>query len=232
MEFEIQALPREERPRERLLRAGASTLSDREILAVLLGRGIAGLSVLRLAGRILDEVGGLRALATRGARHLERIPGVGPGQAARVLAGLELGRRFLAATARPRVLVRGPGDLQQHLLAELGGLTQEVFGVFLLDARMRLIRFERVGEGTLTAAPASARALFSRVLASPAAALILAHNHPSGDPTPSEADLAVTAQMVAIGRSLELPVLDHIILGGTRVVSLRDSGRMFPEHGT
>ncbi|MBI4861664.1 MAG: DNA repair protein RadC [Candidatus Riflebacteria bacterium] len=220
----IRSLPADERPRESLLSAGPVALSDRELLALMLGTGPVGEGVMALSSRVLEELGGVAGLGRAGPARLMSIRGLGPGRAATLSAALELGRRVLAGDAAQGQPIRGPADLANHLLAALGGENREVLGAFLLDVRMRLLGFRRVSRGTVSSTPASAREVFSRVVDSPAAALILAHNHPSGDPTPSREDVEVTRRLVEAGRALEIPVLDHLILGGERIVSLRESG--------
>jgi len=222
----IAELPADERPRERILSCGSGALSDRELLAVLLSTGPQGEGVLAFSSRILDELGGLRGFGQADARRLLAIRGIGPQRASMLLAGLELGRRSLSFDAPSGMPVRSPRDLEKALIGELGTETREVLGVFLLDLRMRLIGFRRISQGSLAATPASARDLFACAVNTTAAALILAHNHPSGDPTPSAEDLTVTDRMVRAGQALEIPVIDHLILGGRRVISLRESGQL------
>jgi DNA repair protein RadC len=221
-----RALDAAERPRERLLAAGPAVLSDREVVALLLGSGTRRDGVLDVAARVLEASGGTAGLGRIDARRLLSVEGIGPDRASRLVAAVELGRRCLARPGGARPVIRGPEDLRAPLLSALGGFAREVLGVFLLDARMRALEFRIVGSGSLTAVAASARDVFAPVLCSAAAAVILAHNHPSGDPTPSPEDIDVTARLVEAGRALEIPVLDHLILGGERIVSLKSAGRM------
>ena len=215
-----------ERPRERLLLAGPAALSDRELVALLLGTGPPGEGVLAFSDRLLEDIGGIPGLGWSDAARLLGVKGMGPGRAAMLAAGVELGRRTLLADRGGGAPIRGPGDLARPLVAALGGENREVLGLFLLDARMRLLGFRRISRGTLTSTQASVREVFAPVLSTTAAAVVLAHNHPSGDPTPSAEDVEVTRRMVVAGQTLEIPVLDHIILGGQRLHSLRDSGQM------
>lgn len=223
---DLNSLPADERPRERLLRAGPAALTDRELLAVILGTGAAGEDVLTQASRIMDRLGGRSGLVRTPAASLANLAGLGPGRATRLVAGLELGRRCLISDHQPGPEVRGPGDLLDLALAHLGGLSREVLGLFLLDVRLRVMGFRKISEGGPASTPASARAVFQAVLATPAAAVILIHNHPSGDPTPSPDDIHATTRLVAAGAALELPVLDHLILGGTHLFSMKDKKLM------
>ena len=223
---DVRTWPAAERPRERLTGAGPAALSDRELLALVLGTGSRGDPVLAQAGRLLDQLGGRAGLACAGVARLARLPGVGPGRAARLVAAVELGRRCLLPAAARGAPVRGPGDLRDAAVAHLGGCTREVLGLFLLDARMRLLGFRKISEGTVYSTPASTRAVFEAVLGTAAAAVILVHNHPSGDPTPSQDDIDATRRLCAAGAALELPVLDHVILGGGTLVSLKELGHM------
>ena len=225
MHSDIRDLPLAERPRERLAGSGPACLSDRELVALVLGAGAPGHPVLDLSARLLDLIGGRGGLAAAASEDLERLPGLGPSRAARLVAAVELGRRSLVQLPRGAA-IRGPGDLRDVVLSHLGGEPREILGLCLLDARMRLIGFRRVSEGTVFSTPASARAVFAVVLATSAAAVILVHNHPSGDPTPSPEDIEATSRLVAAGASLEVPVLDHLILGGDRLVSLKEAGYM------
>lgn len=223
---QLHALPAPERPRERLLRSGPGSLSDRELLAVLLGTGTPAEDVLTQASRLWDQVGGRCGLARASAAHLAHLEGVGPGRATKLVAAVELGRRCLVPFTARGPSIREPDALRDLALAHLGGLTREVLGLFLLDVRMRVLEFRRISEGNLFSTPASARAVFEAVLPTRAAALILIHNHPSGDPTPSQDDIDATHRLVAAGLALELPIIDHLILGGTRLLSMKKENLM------
>ncbi len=216
------AEPRRDRPRERLERLGPEALSDAELVALLLRTGTPGRGALALAGELLDRHGGLqqlaRALPDRG------LTGVGPAKAASLRACVELGRRLAAGRLAPGDPIRSPADVHRHLHPHLRHVCHERFGVLLLDGRHRLIRQETVSQGTLTASLVHPREVFRPALREAAAALILVHNHPSGDPTPSAEDREVTLRLARAGEILGVRVLDHVIVAERGYCSLREEG--------
>jgi DNA repair protein RadC len=218
----LRDLPPEERPRERLARHGPGALSNRELLALLMGTGVARRSALDLAEGLLDA--GLRGLAGRSLAELERQRGLGRAKATRVLAALELGAR-LASEGRPDVPVfRTAEDSARYLLPRYGARPVETFGLLALDVRHRLKREAVVSVGCLTSSLVHPREVFQEAIVSRAAVILLFHNHPSGDPEPSSEDIALTRRLASAGSLLGIQVLDHVILGAGRVVSLRQRG--------
>ena len=218
-----QAQP--DRPRERLWRLGAPSLSTGELIAILLGTGRAGEDALKLAGRVLGGVdGSLRRLAARPPAELQRAPGIGSAKAARLLAAMELGHRLALELRPPAARIRGPEDVVRHVGARLRDLAVEEFHVLALDTQSRVLRDITVTRGLLDSSLVHPREVFRPAIAEAAAGVILVHNHPSGDPTPSAEDRAVTRQLVAAGQLLDLPVYDHIILAGDRHTSLATAG--------
>lgn len=209
----IRELPAPDRPRERLRSVGARALSVRELLALLVGSGGKGGSALDVAGRILGEAGSVRRLAERGVEELVRIPGVGKATAARVVAALELGRRAGSATHDDRRRIRGPADVHRRMGPLLRDLRQEEFHALLLDSQHRVLRDVVVTRGILDASLIHPREVFRPAILETAAAVILVHNHPSGDATPSAEDRAVTRQLREAGRAMGIPVLDHVVVG-------------------
>lgn len=217
----------DDRPRERLRALGVRALAERELVALLVGSGGRGASAAVVADRVLGGAeGSLRRLASLDVAALEGIGGVGTATASRVLAALELGRRAAAEGPQLRDRIHGPADVHRRLGPRLRDLAQEEFHALLLDTRHRVMREALVTRGTLDASLVSPREVFRLAVVEGAAALILAHNHPSGDPTPSSDDRAVTRQLVEAGRALGIPVLDHVILGDGRFVSLAQEGGM------
>ena len=196
----IKDLPTDERPRERLARAGDGALSTVELLAIILRTGVGGENVLTLAARLLSRFGGLPGLARASFAELEAERGLGKAKTAQLKAALELGRRILLAAPEDRFIVRSPADVAQLLMAEMAHLEQEHF---------------RVGE------------VFRDAVKRNCAAIIVVHNHPSGDPTPSPEDVEVTCQLAEAGDLLDIEVLDHLIIGQQRFVSLRERGLGF-----
>jgi DNA repair protein RadC len=220
----IKEWPPGERPRERLLAEGAGALSDAELLAIVLRSGSAatGETALDLARRLLAG-GGLVDLAGRGAAELAGLPGVGSARGAQVAAACELARR-IARSRAARKRIGGPRDAYALLDARLGGLDRERFEVLLLDTKHRVLGVEMVSLGGLDSAPVHPREVFKPAIRRGAAAVIVGHNHPSGDPAPSPDDVEMTRRLVGSGELLGIPVLDHIIVGERRFCSLRAEG--------
>jgi DNA repair protein RadC len=220
----VQDLAPHDRPREKLARLGPSSLGDNELLAIVIGHGSARLGAMALANALLVRTGGLRGLARTSFAQLSHVPGLGQTRAGRVLAAVELGRRSLLAVSSDRQRFRTARDLAEFLLPQFGGRAVEHFGVVLLDVKHRLLKMSVVSVGSFDAAVILPREVFREASLSAAAAVVLFHNHPSGDPTPSPDDLAVTRRMVEAGRLMGIDVLDHLILADARYVSLRETG--------
>ena len=215
-----------DRPRERLGRLGAAALGDGELLALVLGSGTRRAGALALANLVLEAAGGIHGLAACSGNELQRVPGVGDARAAQVLAAVELGRRTLIRQPADRPQLLTPRDLAMFLLPEFGARPVEQFGVVLLDAKHRLVRTTVLTVGTLDRSVVHPREVFREAAAARAAGIVLFHNHPSGDPTPSADDLALTRRLVAAGELMGIDVLDHLVLTATRFVSLREIGRL------
>jgi DNA repair protein RadC len=223
----VRALPAGERPRERLRRLGSSALSARELLALIVGSGGGRASALDVADAVLERVdGSLTQMAGLPSGSLERIPGVGRATASRLQAALELGRRAALEVAPHRPRIHGPDDVMRLLGPRLRDLRHEEFHALLLNAQHRVLRSVQVTRGILDASLVHPREVFKAAVVDSAAGVILVHNHPSGDPTPSLEDRAVTRQMASAGRALGIPVVDHVILGHARFVSLAAQGEL------
>ena len=215
-------LPCEERPRERLARLGAGALASRELVSVLLGTGARGASALVLADELLGS--GLRALASRSLPELERARGLGRAKATRLLAALELGARVASDPGAATPALDSPDAVGRYLLPRYAARPVETFGLLALDVRHRLRREAIVSVGCLTASLVHPREVFQEAVVSRAAALVLFHNHPSGDPEPSAEDLSLTRRLAAAGTLMGIEVLDHVVLGAGRFVSLKERG--------
>ncbi len=215
-------VPEQERPRERLARCGAPALGNRELVALLLGTGSSGASVLDLADELLS--GGLRDLAGRSLDELEGVPGLGRAKAARLLAALELGARVTSDGQEGRPVFRTPEEAARHLLPRYALRPVEVFGLLALDVRQRLRREAVISLGSVSGSVVHPREVFGLAIGARASGVLLFHNHPSGDPEPSSEDLALTRRLVSAGELLGIPVLDHLILGAGRFVSLKSRG--------
>ena len=220
----IQGLPSAERPRERLYWNGPEALADAELLALQLGSGTRGRSAADLAREMLATYGSLAGVAAREAVELARVPGVGPAKAARLAAAFELGRRLRARTPGVRVVLSAPADVYAAFGPLMEDLPREVFRVALLDAQNGLLRDRVISQGTLSASLVHPREVFKPAILESAASVILLHNHPSGDPTPSREDVRLTRQLVECARLLELRVHDHVVIGRGRYVSLAERG--------
>lgn len=220
----IKEMPRGERPRERLQHYGAQALSTAELLAIVLRTGVDGENVIRLAERLLAEFGGLPGLARASFAELCRVRGVGPAKVTQLKAALELGRRLQMATPEERPVVHSPADVASLLGSEMALLPQEEFWVLHLDTRNRVVRVQRLYRGSLNQATVRVAEVFRDAIRDNAAAIIVAHNHPSGDPTPSSQDIALTRALVEAGQLLDIPLLDHVIIGWGRWVSLKEQG--------
>lgn len=220
----LHEMPRSDRPRERLLDHGARALSTAELLAIILGVGGRGRSALRVGHEILGMEGSLRRLASRPVAELTAHAGIGRVRATMIHAALELGRRMAAETHAEAAPVRSPRDVVTFYAPRLEDLPVEEFHVAILDAQHRLERDVTVTRGILNSSLVHPREVFREAIAERAAAIILVHNHPSGDPGPSADDRSVTDQLVAAGRLLDIPVHDHVIIGRGRYTSFAEAG--------
>ncbi|MGH7499740.1 MAG: RadC family protein [Gemmatimonadales bacterium] len=225
MHIQVSSLAQADRPRERLWALGASALTTAELLAILIGTGRGGRSVLEVAGQLLGVArGSLRRLAQRPAAELLRVPGIGPTKAARLLAAFELGAR-MARERRPSVVrIREPEDVARLFRNRLRDLQVEEFHLLALDSQSQVLREILVTRGLLNSSLVHPREVFRAAIAEAAAGIIVVHNHPSGDPTPSVEDKAVTRQLIAAGRLLDLPLYDHVIIAGDRFLSFANAG--------
>jgi DNA repair protein RadC len=216
--------PLSERPRERLLEVGPQALSDGELLAVLLGTGTREQDVTELARSLLSEWGGLPALLGSAPAELVRAKGLGPARVARLVAALEIGRRYLGAPAPQRSALGAPADAARFLKARLLDLPHEVFCCLFLDTRHRLIRCEELFRGTIDGATVYPREVVKRALQHNASAVILGHNHPSGVSEPSEADRSITLKLARALALVEIRLLDHVVVSRGGHVSLAERG--------
>jgi DNA repair protein RadC len=221
----VKRLAPADRPREKLARAGVSALGDNELIAVILGQGGAGRTALDLGAAILACAGGAPGLSRLSLADLQRVAGVGVARASQILAAVELGRRTLSASLERRRFSQ-PHEVAAWLLPQYGGAPVEQFGTVLLDTKLRLLAVRVVSVGSLDVSAATPRDVFREAVAARAAAVILFHNHPSGDPAPSRDDVAVTKRLVAAGTLLGIDVIDHVILGGATYFSFQETRRL------
>lgn len=222
----MKELAPDDRPREKLARLGATSLGDNELLAIVIGSGYRHTSALAVANAVLRAVGGLHGLPRLARDELKRVKGVGATKAAQILAAVELGRRTLVRRAAARLQFAQPRELAAYLIPQYGSRRVEQFGVVLLDTKHRLLRAAIVSVGTLDASLVHPREIFREAAASSAAAIVLFHNHPSGDPIPSDDDIELTRRLVAAGELMGIDVIDHIILADSRYCSFKETGRL------
>jgi len=220
--FTIHDLPLGERPRERLLKLGSEALSAQEILAVILGRGTKGESVMMTSQKLLSRFGNLKGVANASVEELIQTTGIGPAKATQIKAALELSRRLEAdASEKPRPILKSPEDVSAQVKSQLKGKKKEHFLVLCLDTRNRLIDRKLVSMGSLDTSVVHPREVFKEAISSCAASVIFAHNHPSGDPEPSKEDVDLTKRLARAGEILGIDVLDHIIVCDEGFVSLK-----------
>jgi DNA repair protein RadC len=220
-------IPEGERPRERFRAIGATGMSQRELLAIILRSGAEGASALQLADMLLQRFGSLHGLALAGLDELQQIHGIGPVKAIEIKAALELGRRLSLSVPDARPIVRQPADAAQLLMLSMGLLEQEEVHTLLLDTRNRVISKPMVYRGSLNAVDMRISEIFRDAVRSNAAAIIVAHNHPSGDPTPSAEDISATRALTQAGKLLSIELLDHIIIVHNGYTSLKERGLGF-----
>ncbi len=224
----LKDLPASERPRERLLALGAEALAEGELLALVISEGTRGETALDAARRLLGAAGSLGGLARLSPAELARSRGIGPARAARILAALELARRLDGAVAAEPPRLFRPEDAYRHVAPRLRRKSQETFLVLLLDTRNRVTGERPISRGTLDASLVHPRDVFREAIRESAAGIVLAHNHPSGDPEPSAEDVALTRRLAEAGRLLSIPVVDHLVVGHASYVSFVERGLLAP----
>jgi DNA repair protein RadC len=224
--YRLRDWPEEERPRERMIRLGAEALSHAELLAILLRTGSRKESVVNLAQRVLHDCGGLRRFAERSWDELTHISGIGPAKALELQASLELGRRVARSRLPEAAAVASPQDAADLLMEELRHLREEHFVVLFLNTKNRVIGRQTLSIGSLNASIVHPREVFRAAIRRSSASILCAHNHPSGDPTPSPEDLQLTRRLAEAGELVGIELLDHIVIGDNRFVSLKELGCM------
>jgi DNA repair protein RadC len=222
----MKELAPNDRPREKLLTHGPSALGDNELVALILGNGRRHSDALAVANELLAARDGLHGLSRSSAGDLVQAPGVGPAKAAQILAAVELGRRTLTHAPRTRVQLLTPRDTAAYLMPAFGGRPVEQFGIVLLDTKYRVLRTAVIAVGTLNTTVVQPRDVFREAALSSAAAIVVFHNHPSGDPSPSPDDVELTRRLAAAGVLMGIDLVDHVILGDARYCSFKEIGRL------
>jgi len=222
----MRDLSPDDRPREKLFRHGAAALGDNELVALVIGHGSRQGNALRVANDLLTSHGGLHALTRCAPDDLVRVAGIGRARAAQIVAALELGRRTLARSPSARFLIKGPLEAAAYLLPRFGSRALEQFGIVLLDTKHRAIRTTVLASGTLNSSIVEPRDVYREATVGGAAAIVVFHNHPSGDPTPSAEDVDLTHRLVAAGVLMGIEVVDHIVLGDMRFWSMKQAGQL------
>jgi len=225
-QYVLRDVPNEERPRERLMTVGAEALSHAELLAILLRTGTKSESAVLLASRILKESGSLLGLVDMSIEELTAIRGVGPVKAVQLRAGIELGRRLAKSRHGDMPAIRKPADAAELMMEELRYFKKEHFVCLFLNTKNQVIARETLSVGTLNASLVHPREVFRAAIKCSSASIICVHNHPSGDPTPSPEDIAMTKRLQEAGELVGIDVLDHLVIGDNRFISLKEQGLM------
>jgi len=222
----VRDLPEDERPRERLLEKGAAVLSNAELLAILLRTGTREDSVIHLAEKVLAmyKERGILSIMHMSPGELSGIKGIGEAKAATIIAAVELGRRLSEKVSEKRYVIHGPEDAAVYVMPRFRYETKEHFAVMLLNTKNHVLSVHVVSIGSLSASIVHPREVFREAIQNAAASVILLHNHPSGDPSPSREDILVTERLVKAGKIMDIPVLDHIIIGDEKYISLKEKG--------
>jgi DNA repair protein RadC len=215
-----------DRPREKFLRHGASALGDNELVALVLGSGCRRMSALSAANELLAVRGGLHGLLRSSCDELALVAGIGPARAVQIAAAMELGRRTLSHAPDARIQVRTPRDVAAYLMPAYGSRAVEHFGVVLLDSKHRVLRTTVLAVGGLNTTAVQPREVFREAAIGAAAAIVIFHNHPSGDPSPSPDDVELTRRLVAAGTLMGIDIVDHVIVGDVRYCSFKEMGRL------
>ncbi|CAH0346348.1 DNA repair protein RadC [Bacillus sp. CECT 9360] len=220
----IRDVPKEERPRERFLQEGARSLSTQELLALLLRTGTKDESVIQLANRLISTFEGLRLLKDASIEEITAIKGIGEAKAIQILASVELGRRVSNLNYNDRYVIRSPQDCANYCMEEMRFLSQEHFVCLYLNTKNQVLHRKTIFIGSLNASIVHPREVFKEAFRRSAASIICLHNHPSGDPTPSREDIEVTKRLAECGKIIGIDLLDHVIIGEQKYVSLKEKG--------
>ncbi|WP_027963562.1 RadC family protein [Halalkalibacillus halophilus] len=220
----IRDVPKDDRPRERLISAGPQALSNQELIAILLGSGTRGSSALSLATNVLKHFDGLAMMRDASINELETIKGIGLAKSVQLLAALELGKRIQTYKTTDQFVIRSPEDGANFLMEDMRCLKQEHFVALYLDTKNNIIHRQTIFIGSLNSSIVHPREVFKEAIKRSAASIICAHNHPSGDPSPSNEDIHVTKRLSESGKVIGIELLDHLVIGDRKFISLKEKG--------
>ncbi|WP_309137658.1 DNA repair protein RadC [Rossellomorea sp. SC111] len=220
----IRDFPQDERPRERMIQSGAASLSNQELLAILLRTGTKSESVLQLSNRLLNQFDGLNLLKDASLEEITKTKGIGLAKAVQIMAAVEFGRRISNLAFDDRYSIRSPEDGANYVMNDMRFLAQEHFVCLYLNTKNQVLHKQTIFIGSLNASIVHPREVFKEAFRRSAASIICIHNHPSGDPTPSREDIEVTKRLVECGRIIGIDVLDHLIIGEKKFISLKEKG--------
>jgi DNA repair protein RadC len=226
MTCKIMDLPQNERPRERLLRYGAETLSNNELLAIILRIGSKNENIISLCGRIMSECGGLNGLLSSSAEEFMNLKGIGNAKAAQLLALTEISKRFRSFKSGEEYKITTPKDVAEYLMEEMRYLKKEYLKLVMLNTKNVIISIKDISIGNLNTSIVHPREVFYEAIKNSSASVVICHNHPSGDPTPSREDISITTRLKECGKLLGIELLDHIIIGNGTYTSLKEKGML------
>jgi len=225
--YRITEIAESDRPRERLAKLGPQALSNAELIAILLGVGVQGENAVQVGQRLLSQFGGISGLHRASYEEINSSYGIGPAKAAQLKAAIELGRRLSLDTPEGLPTIHSPADAAALIMYEMSALPQEQLRVMLLNTKNQVLEIKTLYQGSLNSSTVRVGEVFKQAIITNAAAAIIAHNHPSGDPNPSPDDIAVTRALVEAGQLLDVQILDHLVIGNNRFVSLKERGLGF-----
>jgi len=226
MTYKIMDLPQNERPREKLLRYGAESLSNNELLAIILRTGSKQENIISLCGRIISECGGLNGLLSSSADEFKKLKGIGNAKATQLLALTEISKRLRSFKSGEEYKITSPKDIAEYLMEEMRYLKKEYLKLIMLNTKNIIISIKDISIGNLNSSIVHPREVFYEAIRKCSASVVICHNHPSGDPTPSKEDVSITTRLKECGKLLGIEVLDHIIIGNGTYVSLKEKGML------